>query len=295
VVRPAGCVAIVPAHGAAATIARTLTSLAIEGAILGIDDVVVVASPVDDTAERAATLGARVIRTPERLTAGAARHLGRLAAPQASYVLFVDADCAPARGCLAEMWRAMQDDDLDAVGASVVASRSSIVAWVRHVLEFKDSEPGARSSCPSFVPSATFLCRAHAYDAVGGFPDLWPGEDLVLCARLARAGYRVRRSDVAVTIHEHPPGVGRMIRHQHALGVTSALARQLEPMAGATFARHAAVVPLLFAGRFGRMVAWVSRKGAGTIVATALCLPIYLGGLVAWCIGFYGGARRLQA
>jgi glycosyltransferase involved in cell wall biosynthesis len=277
---------VIPAHGAAATIARTLRAIANESAQCRLDVPIVVASPADETAEIARRLGARAIKTAERLSAGLARNLGRRHAGDRDLVLFVDADCAPQPGALGVLRDTLYQRSLDAVGASVLADSKSVTAWVRHALEFKDSEPGVEATWPGFVPSATFLCRTRAFDAVGGFPDLWPGEDLVLCSRLLRAGFRVRRVDAAVTLHRHPVGIANLLRHQYELGTTSARARCMTSLDGEFFARHGATVPLLFAGRSMRMVRWLYRHRRSELARGLLATPLYAAGLSAWCAGF---------
>lgn len=284
-------VAIVPAHRAEKTIARTLHAL-FETTAGQLDDIIVVASPDDATAAVAEQLGVTVIRTRERRSAGAARNIGRDAARGADSLLFVDADCAPAPGAVAALDEAMRRDRLDAAGASIVSEPYTRVAWVRHALEFKDSEPGATVVRPGFVPSATILCDARAYDAIGGFPDLWPGEDLVFCARLLRFGYQVARVPEAVTLHAHPPGIGVMLRHQLALGATSARARRIEPLPGGEWSRRPWAAPLLFAGRFSRMIGWAARTSQLRKACSPLRAAGYTAGLAAWCAGFAREAAK---
>jgi GT2 family glycosyltransferase len=282
---------VIPPPVAAATIARSLRAIAREAARVPLDVPIVVASPADDTAEISLRLGASVIKTPERLSAGLARNVGRGHAGDPDFVLFVDADCTPAPGSLGVLLDALYRRSLDAAGASVLADSDNVTAWVRHALEFKDSEPGVPPAWPGFVPSATFLCRTSAFDAVGGFPDLWPGEDLVLCSRLLRAGFRVRRVDAAVTLHRHPVGIAKLLRHQYALGSTSARARRMTKLDGEFFARHQAAVPLLFAGRSTRMLRWLYRHRRREIVRGCLASPLYAAGLSAWCAGFVAGGE----
>jgi GT2 family glycosyltransferase len=282
---------VIPAHGAAGTIARTLRAIALESASLRLDPPIVVASPADETAEVSLRLGARAIKTPERLSAGLARNLGRRLAGDPDLLLFVDADCAPTPGALGVLRDALDQRSLDAVGASVLADSENVTAWVRHALEFKDSEPGVEATWPGFVPSATFLCRTSAFDTVGGFPDLWPGEDLILCSRLLRAGFRVRRVDAAVTLHRHPPGIAKLLSHQYELGITSARARRMTSLDGDFFARHGATAPLLFAGRSIRMLRWLCRHRRSELARGFVAAPLYAAGLSAWCAGFMAGGE----
>jgi len=285
------CVAVIPAHGAERTIENTILALRAD-ADTAPERIVVVASPADGTAAMAERLGAEAIRTSLRLSAGAARNRGRHAAPEADLLLFVDADCALAPGALRALRSAVLERGLDVAGASVVPEPATGVAWVRHLLEFKDAEPGCAPPWPAMVPSATILCRAAAFDAVGGFPDMWPGEDLIFCARLLRSGFRVRRVDDAVTVHHHPPGVVAMLRHQFVLGRTSARARRSEAMDDSRYATSVAVVPLLFAGRALRALRWLARYHRRDLPRFVALSPLYLVGLAVWCAGFGRGAAE---
>lgn len=288
------CVAVIPAHRAERTIETTIHALRADS-VAAPERIVVVASPGDATAAIAERLDAEIARTPVRLSAGAARNHGRRLAPEAEVLLFVDADCALAPGALRALRSAVVRNGLDAAGASVVAAPRTPVAWVRHLLEFKDAEPGCEPPWPSMMPSATMLCRAVAFDAVDGFPDMWPGEDLVFCARLLRAGFRVRRLDAAVTVHHHPPGIVAMLRHQLELGRTSAHARRIEEMDGVRYAKSAAVAPLLFAGRTLRAIRWLARYHPRDIPRFVALSPLYFAGLAAWCSGFGRGVAETRS
>lgn len=283
------CVAVIPAHAAERTIENTIHALRADD-VAAPERIVVVASPADATAAIAERLGVDVLRCPTRLSAGAARNRGRQAASDADLLLFVDADCAPAPGALWALRSSLDGRGLDVAGASVVPEPVTGVAWVRHLLEFKDAEPGCDPPWPSMVPSATIMCRATAFDAVGGFPDMWPGEDLVFCARLLHDGFRVRRIDDAVTVHHHPPGIARMLRHQFVLGRTSAQARRTETLDDSMFATAAASAPLLFVGRAFRAMRWLARYHRRDIPRFVALSPIYFAGLAVWCAGFHRGA-----
>ena len=81
-----------------------------------------------------------------------------------------------------------------------------------------------------------------------------------------------------------------MLRHQYALGLSSAQARRLVSIDGDFFLRHRRAVPLLFAGRSARMVGWLLRHHPREILRSVASLPLYAAGLVAWCAGFSSGA-----
>lgn len=279
-----------PAYRAAATLARTIDSLRASGP--RISEIIVVVSGEGDRPEAAADLewggDVHVIRSVRRLSAGAARNLGRAQAGVCDYLLFVDADCAPAAGAIERMLDSAVEQDADIVGAAVVGTGAGVVGWVRHLLEFKDAELGEA------VVSATMLCRVAAIDGAGGFPDMWPGEDLVLRERISARGGRVIHHESAVTEHAHPAGFLTLLRHQYRLGRTSALARGLMPMPGSWWLTHASLVSALTPGRGLRAALWLLRNDIGRLPLFILALPLYVAGLMSWTIGFARVARQCE-
>lgn len=279
--------AIVPAYLAGVTLADTLVSLTRDN-VDSIDGVVVVVSPGDDSAQVAARFGGvDVIAADRRLSAGEARNLGRSQVGDVAWLLFVDADVTLPRGAVAAMREFAEAQGFDAVGPRILSRRSSAVAWLRHLLEFKDADRGR--ACAGLLPSAALLCRAKAFDAVGGFADMWPGEDLVLCHQLEREGLQLGRLQSVTAWHRHPPGISAMLVHQYRLGATARAARLLTGMRGASFARHRVLVPLLTMGRGARAVVWLLRYRPREILIFIVLLPLYLAGLGAWSLGFCTG------
>jgi glycosyltransferase involved in cell wall biosynthesis len=280
----------VPAWRAAATIQRTLDSL-VRGNADAIERVIVVVSEDDGTARIARGVeGVEVVEILERASAGRARNVGRRHAGGAQRVLFVDADCALARGSARLLLDRLDAGDVDAAGAAIAAERGSAVGWLRHLLEFKEAEPGIPAPSPRFLPSAALAIGTDAFDRAGGFPDMWPGEDLVLCARLRTSGARLAKVEGALAIHRHPTSFAEFLRHQHVLGSTAARARSMQPMEGAFFVGRRWLAPALLAGRFARAVAWLARYRPASLGRFVALSPLYLLGLGAWTVGFAGAA-----
>src|SRR5262245_53336143 len=94
---------VVPAYQAAGQIERCMAALARqtlprnEYEIIVVDD-----GSTDDTANRAARCGARVLRLRRNRGPAQARNTG-LAAARAGIVVFTDSDCAPTRDFLAAL------------------------------------------------------------------------------------------------------------------------------------------------------------------------------------------------
>lgn len=283
-----GCTAVVPAYRSAQTLARTLQSLVFDNCD-GVDRVVVVCSPASDQQQiRIAERFPRVtvVSVTDRLGAGAARNLGACHADKPEFLLFVDADCAVPAGGARDLMAEASKTALVCNGASIMPTNWRPVSAVRHLLEFKDSEPGVSDVPGGIVPSATMLCEREAFERVGGFPDLWPGEDLVLCRRLQLRGLGVGRSRQVVSRHLHPRGIGELLRHQLRLGRSSASARLLVELPGSRLLRRPWLAPALFFGRWARAWVWILRHRPAWVPIFILLSPLYLSGLAAWTIGF---------
>jgi hypothetical protein len=298
------CVAVIPARRAERTIGRTLESLRL-GNPAFVSHVLVVTSRCDPTAgvvcawsRRDARVELVLAETP--LTAGAARNLGRrraqaLAGALPSHseppLLFIDADCALERGGAAALARDLAGHATAAVGARILGE-GGVVARVRHMLEFKEAASLREAPREWLPPSTTMLCRAQAFDRAGGFPDLWPGEDLVFAKRLREQGEGVVRSAGVRSRHLHPAGIGEMLRHQHRLGRTASIARRMAPMHGDAFAKSRALAVLLLPGRALRLARWQVGEGVRAAFAALVLSPLLLAGLVAWTAGFVSASGR---
>jgi GT2 family glycosyltransferase len=251
--------------------------------------VIVVTEAADPCASVARSFeGVEVAALDRRASAGRARGIGRsLVGEEAHLLLFVDADCELEAGAVARLAAALERERLAAACAAIEGEGGGAVGWLRHLLEFKDFAPGVPPPAAGFVPSAALLVRAAAYDRAGGFPDMWPGEDLVFCRALEATGGRLGKVDGARARHLHPGGLGAFLAHQYRLGATSARARLLAAgMRGSAFARHRWLAPLLFFGRAVRGVAWVVRFRRRELWRLAALSPLYAAGLGAWTVGF---------
>ena len=315
------CVAVIPARRAEWSIAATLESLRI-GNHEFVERVLVVTSVDDPTADVVRRWAARdgrveLLAFPAPLSAGAARNAGRAAiatgaagsrpmetgaagsrpmetGAAAPLLLFIDADCSLEAGGAARLAGELARRGAAAVCARVLTGGGA-VARTRHILEFK--EAASRRAAPRnwLPPSTAMMCRADAFDGAGGFPDLWPGEDLVFSQALRDLGELVQRSDEVAVVHRHPRGVGEMLRHQRRLGLTAAIARRSRRMPGSAFARNRWRAALLLPARGVRIAAWQAREGGAALGWALLLSPLLAGGLVAWTFGFIAGAGTASA
>ncbi|HXC52787.1 MAG TPA: glycosyltransferase family A protein [Candidatus Limnocylindrales bacterium] len=320
------CVAVIPARRAERTIRQTLESLRLGNADFVERVLVVTSSDdptcavVREWARRDARVG--LVLSDAVRSAGAARNDGREAVRR-SYghaahdveqdvaqdrerrieqdikrdikrdiehgvtplLLFVDADCRLEAGGAARLASELERSAAAAVTPRIVGTRG-LVARARHILEFKEAASMRTAPFAWLPPSTVMLCRTHAFDSAGGFPDLWPGEDLVFTQALRDGGGVVRRTSDVAAVHDHPRGVLAMLRHQWRLGRTAAIARRMRPMPGSALAKSALLAPLLFPARTIRIALWQFREGPAPLAWTLALSPLLLAGLAVWTSAF---------
>lgn len=293
--------AVVPARRAQATISATLASLRL-GSGDFVARVVVVTGEGDPTADVVGRWSERdgavaCVVAPSPLSAGAARNLGRHHAGDADLLLFIDADCrleaGGARRLAAELDR---DETLAAVSARVLRDGGAVAARLRHLLEFKEAA-SRRDPPPRWLPPSTvLLCKAVAFDDAGGFPDLWPGDDLVFAGRLLASPRRPRwtlaKTAAVTALHRHPPGLAEAFAHQRRLGFTAAVARGLVDLEGSALLSRRWLIPLLLPARIARLLRWQWREGRAALAETLLLLPLAVAALAVWTYGFLAGSAQ---
>lgn len=143
----------------------------------------------EDLAPLCRTFDARHVRLPDNRGPGEARNAAaRLA--RGEILAFTDSDCAPPVDWLARIRRALADPAVVAVAGTYGEDLSGTFFSRLRLLEARHYHIRERRLVNSFV-SANFAIRKAVFDAVGGFPPLRIGEDLLLGLRLRRAGHGV--------------------------------------------------------------------------------------------------------
>lgn len=173
--------------------------------VMGVRLVYVDSASTDGSQAAAREAGAQVIDLDlnRPFTAARARREGAQMlfadAPFIQYVQFIDGDCE-----LAPAWIATARDFLDAAPNYAVAcgrrrERSPQTSSYNRMADLEwDTPLGDADAC-----GGDALMRVSAYLAVGGFNGtLIAGEEPELCARLRAMGWRIRRLDAEMTVHD---------------------------------------------------------------------------------------------
>jgi GT2 family glycosyltransferase len=197
---------VVPVRNDAVGVERCLKSIAIAAAGHSHEVIVVDNGSVDGSGTRARALGATVLRLDGRVA-----HLRNAAAKvaQGRWLAFVDADHE-----IDEDWAnaVMELESDDSVGAAGNAYHPPTSAnWIQRAYDLlRDHQPGVREA--AWLGSGNLVVRAACFNAVGGFDEaLETCEDVDLCQRLRRRGFRVLAdSRLRSTHHGDPATLSRL-------------------------------------------------------------------------------------
>jgi rhamnosyltransferase len=236
------------------------------------DEVVVVDSAsTDNTPAAARAAGARVLAIARAdFDHGGTRDLA-LATTTGGIVVFLTQDALPADpGFLAALTAPLADGTASAAFARQVPAHhaSPLDASVRALNypatpELRDRGWLDRGRVRAvFFSNVAAAVRRADYLAVGGFPRRTiMNEDMILCARLLRAGRRVAYVPAARVVHSHRYPLRQQFRRYFDIGVF--------------FARHGRLLPTARPSGEGRrlvlgQLAWLLRHGGWDWIPAAL-------------------------
>jgi GT2 family glycosyltransferase len=136
-------------------------------------------------------------------TAARARNAGfervRVLAPEAALVMFVDGDCEVRPDWLPSAEAFLNEHPGYAVACGRRRERFPEASVYNYLCDVEwDTPVGDAEAC-----GGDAVMRVDAFDQVGGFnPCLIAGEEPELCIRLRKAGWKIRRLDHEMTLHD---------------------------------------------------------------------------------------------
>jgi len=171
--------------------------------------------------------GARLLVHPDNRGPAAARNTGlRLAAT--SYIAFCDSDVLPETGWLSPLLAQFSDPAVALAAPRVVTASGAAPGWldryerVRSPLDMGDREaPIIPLSSLAYVPGAAMVVRKTAIGD-GFAAELRFGEDVDLCLRLHRAGWRLRFVPAAKVTHQPRSHLGGWLAQRARYGTSAA-------------------------------------------------------------------------
>lgn len=258
-------------------------------------EVIVVESTGDGTAERLATSfpTCRFITPPHRTYPAEAQNIG-VAACRGRFVAITNHDCLVPPAWLAALLARHERGSYAAVGGAVGnGTPASVVGSAAYWCEFNEFTPGRQAGPVAGVPQCNVCFRRDVLSGPAPFPAVRFGaEELTFNYELTRAGGVFFFDPAIVVVHRNRTALRAFLRHQHTLGVGSAMARRLVPLPGAAVTQRPILIPLLPLVRITRLLGRVTRRHPRELPRALMLAPLLFLGYAVWSAGFWRGCRE---
>ena len=242
----------------------------------------------DGSVDLARSMGADVVEldptTP--FTAARARNAGvdRLSrvAHELKYAQLIDGDCELLEGWIENAVGFLEANREYAAAAGRLRERFPDASVYNYLCDVEWNTPlGDAQACGGIV-----MMRVQAFESVGGFlPDLIAGEEPELCVRLRQEGWKIRRMDAEMALHDvamsrFSQWTKRAMRAGHAYAEGAQL--------------HGAPPERMGVRESRRIVAWGLILPALAIAAAPFAGPLSLVPLLAYPVNVIRIALRLR-
>jgi len=176
------------------------------------DELIVVDNNARDVVSGALDGAVRVAHATRERSSYHARNVGaRLA--RREWILFMDADCAPAPDLLDSYFFELIDERCGALAGRIIPppGQRALAARYARARAFLaiPQEPGGVPT----APTGNILVRRAAFERVGGFEEgIRSGGDVDLCRRLQAAGFKLELRPGATVEHPHAESLVAYLR-----------------------------------------------------------------------------------
>jgi GT2 family glycosyltransferase len=195
---------VVPFRGSPTAAGRLLVALS-RLEVTAADELIVADNTTGGAVARVGGERVRVARATAERSSYHARNVGAGLAAN-DWLLFMDADCVPARGLLDAYFAEPAPDDCGAISGSIVGdpTQRGLLARYTRSRHFLSVDQGLLGPDSGAALTGNLLVRRAAFKALGGFVDgIRSGGDIDLSRRLRAAGWSVQRRPDAVVEHRH--------------------------------------------------------------------------------------------
>jgi GT2 family glycosyltransferase len=202
---------VIPVRNDSVRLVRCLGSIRASAGVRPVQVIVGDNGSTDDTPEQARAAGVEVASLPG-MPVSAVRNAAARRAP-GGLLGFVDADHEIASGWVAAALEVMADARVGAAGCAYFAPPNP--TWVQRLCDALRDRPQGRRDV-DWLGSGNLIVRSDVFAALGGFDEsLTACEDVDLCNRLRKAGWRLVSDDRMVSVHHGDPStLGRLFRSE---------------------------------------------------------------------------------
>lgn len=158
---------------------------------------------------------------------GKARNIGAQFA-SGDILIFLDDDCIVAEDWVERNISALRRPHIGAVGASIRGKSRSFFARCTDFTNFGYYQHAKYLDGP--VASASMSIPRSVFNLVGEFNEtMFSGEDIDLCYRIQKRGYRtVYHPDIVVTHDHNRDTLGKLLRYNYSHGLSSGLSTKIQ-------------------------------------------------------------------
>jgi GT2 family glycosyltransferase len=199
-----------------------------------------------------------------------------------SWLLFTDSDCIADPAWAHCFLRQAEQGRLGAIAGSIKpAEAGNVVQKFQSLFSLQEQEREETFSSytidSGLFPTANLAVKKEVFDHIGGFDEcLHVGEDHDLCARIYKAGYRIRTAPDAVVFHVHTRKLKTMITKSYRMGVSQAHKLKMLFQPGSVFVR----APFFRANRsWKHQSVWIDLTQADKKMAFLLLPALFKGAL----------------
>jgi glycosyltransferase involved in cell wall biosynthesis len=280
---------IVPAYHGEATIAKCLKSIDQSTQGRSREIIVVDSSASDETAKIVSRFPEVIlIRSKERLSAGAARNRGRQAS-RGRLVFFTDQDCIVPADWVDRLEKYLQDPGVGAAGGAVgIQDLWNWTGCAVYFLEFLTHFPGVEPARldANFLVGCNFGSRAELFK-VARFPDRTLAEDILFSNSVHKSGFHTIYDSRVVVLHKNRTGLKTFFQYNYKMGRAAAGYHQILRLRWAApvlrwpllaFFTPIAVLP--------RICISLLRSPWSYLLRFLLLAPLCLSGNLVWASGF---------
>ena len=219
---------VIPTFNRSGLLARLLDAIPDDDAAGCTTEVIVVDDGSTDDTEATVRACARPVTYLRQAGLGpaAARNTGWRAS-SAPIVAFLDDDCVPRPGWLADYLVAFEDATVGGVGGTIEPLVDGFVAdfiTADGLVDHGRPPGGDADADPTYLVTANAAFRRAALEAADGFEEgyrldrpgrtgrIVAGEDVDLCWRIVEAGWTLKRSPGATVAHDHRVALDDLMR-----------------------------------------------------------------------------------
>lgn len=232
--------------------------------------------------------GVRFVRAPSRLFSGQARNVGAALSSGATLV-FLDADCRPARGWLSALAGCHEQGYPVVSGALENGNPESSTGTAEYLVSHSAYSPKtpSRELAGTTAASGNMSVTRELFEDLGGFPGTRRAEDFIFSTRIYDRGMKIVFCPRASVLHLNPDTLLAYAGGQVGRGYWNAMARLELGLQGSI----AEKVPLLAFGTFfvrlSRMTTRCLRYRPVPVARFFRLFPLCVLGIAAWTRGYF--------